>query len=116
MKVIVGIVSMFLISCAVGTEGGSDPPKDNIQVRPTLPDTPVPFFTDPKCLPVTPPIICNDFIAKDGLPYPILIQFSIECRAVGLRDDCRPWSLDPTYYSTDTWAYCCIPGDAGTFK
>lgn len=120
-----GVTALFaLIDCAYGTETGEEKPvdrHDSAKKSGVLPDPSIPDFSDPICVQVIPkppgiPDVCGDFIAHDHPPYPVLNQFSIKCAKLIDREDCTVWAINPYHYDVYTWAYCCIPGDAGTFR
>lgn len=123
-KVLCVYVLTLIAGCAVGTQETTDIEPTSYEMKnnavhrndPTVPD-----FTDPKCIQVQPkppgiPDVCGDFIAHDHPPYPVLIQYSIQCKALNDNDNCTVWAINPYAYDIYTWAYCCIPGDAGTYK
>lgn len=114
---VIGFLVLLLSACAYGAAETDLPPERALNAR--LPvdrgDPKLPDFSDPKCTPVEP-VLCREMIAADHLPFPTLTQFSIECKQLEPREDCTVWAHNPYVYDVWSWAYCCIPMDAGTFK
>ena len=114
MRVWALALAVLTTGCAQGVNGGTmsdagieDVMDVGIEAAPDL-------ITGASCQPMQPPLICEDFHRYNPFdPYPVswpLNQYYIECDAGWINwDVCTVWSYDPTYYSTDTWAFCCIP-------
>lgn len=116
MKRLAWILSLAVMGCASGEE--SDPPQDASSEHGAPEAGVVPLFgaSDMTCDEVHPPSLCLDYHAHNPWPWPEggLVQYNILCDAGFINwDNCTVWSYDPYYYSTDTWAYCCFPPDAG---
>lgn len=115
----VGVVVVLLtLGCASGLNTGEQALESSVIVDASSEIAGAPSF-DKTCLPVSPNSICQDYHQHNPEPWPEggLVQYFIRCDAGFINwDNCTAWSYNPSYYSTDTWAFCCFPPDASALR
>lgn len=106
MKMLFVSLSLAVMAgCAVGSQ---DPiPSDGTQINS---EAPPPFGPiNHVCQPVLHGALCDQYQRVDPgdfTPGATVYQYSITCK-LAQQHGCKPWSRDPTYYSEDSWVYCC---------
>lgn len=73
---------------------------------------------DNTCTPTLDGPICKFYYQCNPYPnYGPLDQYSINCSSPRItRERCFPFSYDPRFYSTESWAICCIHDDVPAIK
>jgi hypothetical protein len=109
--------TLFLVGCSspdsgpppVITDAGADV-QDAAPIQDAGPDT-----VDAnvyRCVPEKPDNVCANLSNSYGVANDWL-QYSLSCTDPNVANNpdwCMMWSIDPTVYSPQTWAYCCWNG------